>query len=42
MPIIRNLKKDFDEGRMDSLRSISFEDTGTKAPYVTNPEGSSP
>ena len=42
MPIIRNLKKDFDEGRMDSLRSISFEDTGTKAPYVTKPEGSSP
>ena len=42
MPIIRNLKKDFNEGRMDSLRSISFEDTGTKAPYVTKPEGSSP
>ena len=40
MPIIRNLKKDFDEGRMDSLRSISFEDTGTKAPYVTKPIGS--
>lgn len=34
MPIIRNLKKDFDEGRMDNLRSLSYEDRGAKAPYV--------
>ena len=40
MPIIRNLKKDFEEGRMDNLRSISFKDTGTEAPYVTKPIGS--
>jgi hypothetical protein len=40
MPIIRNLKKDFDEGRMDSLRSISYKETGTEAPYVSKPIGS--
>ena len=41
MPIIRNLRKDFDEGRMDNLRSLRYEDSGTKAPYVTKQEGSS-
>lgn len=41
MPIIRNLRKDFDEGRMDSLRSLKYEDSGVKAPYVTKQEGSS-
>lgn len=41
MAIIRNLKKDFDEGRMDGLRSISFNDTGTEAPYITKSAGSS-
>ena len=40
MPIIRNLKKDFDEGRMDTLRSLQYEDSGIKAPYVTKQEGS--
>lgn len=40
MPIIRNLKKDFDEGRMDNLRSLQYEDSGIKAPYVTKQEGS--
>ena len=40
MPIIRNLKKDFDEGRMDNLRSLRYEDSGTQAPYVIKPEGS--
>ena len=41
MPIIRNLRKDFDEGRMDNLRSQTYEGRGTKSPYVskdiTNP-----
>ena len=41
MPIIRNLKKDFDEGRMDKLRSLTYEERGTKAPYITKSEGSS-
>ena len=41
MPIIRNLRKDFDEGRMDKLRSLKYEDWETKAPYVTKQEGSS-
>lgn len=41
MPIIRNLRKDFDEGRMDNLRSLRYEDSGIKAPYITKPEGSS-
>jgi len=40
MPIIRNLKKDFDEGRMDSLRSVTYRETGTEAPYVTKNIGS--
>ena len=40
MPIIRNLKKDFEEGRMDDLRSVSYKETGTEAPYVTKPIGS--
>lgn len=40
MPIIRNLKKDFDEGRMDNLRSLQYEDSGIKAPYITKQEGS--
>jgi len=40
MPIIRNLRKDFDEGRMDNLRSLQYEDSGIKAPYVTKQEGS--
>lgn len=40
MPIIRNLRKDFDEGRMDSLRSLKYEDSGVKAPYVPKPIGS--
>ena len=40
MPIIRNLRKDFDEGRMDNLRSIDYEESGTQAPYVTKPIGS--
>jgi hypothetical protein len=35
MPIIRNLRKDLNEGRMDNLRSISYEETGTKSPFVT-------
>jgi hypothetical protein len=41
MPIIRNLKKDFEEGRMDNLRSVSYKETGTEAPYVSKPIGSS-
>ena len=41
MSIIRNLRKDFDEGRMDNLRSLRYEDSGIKAPYVTKQEGSS-
>ena len=41
MPIIRNLKKDFEEGRMDKLRSVSYKDTGTEAPYVAKSIGSS-
>jgi len=41
MPIIRNLRKDFEEGRMDDLRSLTFEERGTKSPYVTKPEGAS-
>lgn len=40
MPIIRNLKKDFEEGRMDNLRSVSYKETGTEAPYVSKPIGS--
>jgi len=40
MPIIRNLRKDFDEGRMDNLRSIDYEESGTQAPYVTKTIGS--
>ena len=40
MPIIRNLRKDFDEGRMDNLRSLRYEDSGIQAPYVTKSEGS--
>ena len=40
MPIIRNLRKDFEEGRMDNLRSLRYEDSGIQAPYVTKPEGS--
>jgi len=39
MPIIRDLRKDFDEGRMDKLRSLKYEDSGTKAPYVTKQKG---
>ena len=38
MPIIRNLRKDFDEGRMDKLRSLTYEERGTKAPYVVKSE----
>ena len=41
MPIIRNLRKDFEEGRMDNLRSIDYEESGTQSPYVTKTEGSS-
>jgi hypothetical protein len=41
MPIIRNLRKDFDEGRMDALRTISYEERGANSPYVTKSEGSS-
>ena len=41
MPIIRNLRKDFEEGRMDNLRSIDYEESGTQPPYVTKTEGSS-
>ena len=41
MPIIRNLKKDFEEGRMDNLRSVSYKETGTEAPYVPKSIGSS-
>ena len=33
--------RDFNDGRMDNLRSISYSETGTQAPYVTKPEGSS-
>jgi hypothetical protein len=40
MPIIRNLRKDFDEGRMDNLRSVDYEESGTQAPYVTKSIGS--
>ena len=40
MPIIRNLRKDFDEGRMDNLRSQTYEGRGTKSPYVTKSQGS--
>lgn len=40
MPIIRNLRKDFEEGRMDSLRSLNYAERGTQAPYVVKPEGS--
>ena len=40
MSIIRNLKKDFEEGRMDNLRSVSYGETGTRAPYVPKPIGS--
>ena len=35
MPIIRNLGKDFNEGLMDNLRTISYEETGTQSPFVT-------
>jgi len=35
MPIIRNLRKDFEEGRMDSLRSITYEESGTQTPFVS-------
>ena len=45
MPIIRNLRKDFDEGRMDNLRSLTYEERGTQGPYVkkdiNNPPSSS-
>ena len=34
MPIIRNLRKDFDEGRMDNLRSLTYQERGTQGPYV--------
>ena len=42
MPIIRNLRKDFEEGRMDALRSISYEESGTRAPYVTKDPNNPP
>ena len=35
MPIIRNLGKDFNEGLMDNLRTISYEETGVQSPFVT-------
>ena len=35
MGIIRNLRKDFEEGLMDNLRSITYEETGTNSPFVT-------
>ena len=35
MPIIRNLRKDLNEGRMDNLRSISYEETGVQSPFVS-------
>ena len=45
MPIIRNLRKDFDEGRMDNLCSLTYEERGTQDPYVkkdiNNPPSSS-
>ena len=45
MPIIRNLRKDFDEGRMDNLRSLTYQERGTQDPYVkkdiNNPPSSS-
>ena len=35
MGIIRNLRKDFEEGLMDNLRSVTYEETGTNSPFVT-------
>ena len=28
--------RDFNDGRMEALRSISYSETGTETPYVTN------
>jgi len=35
MPIIRNLKEDFLEGRMDNLRTVTYAESGTQDPFVT-------
>ncbi len=35
MPIIRNLSRDLNEGRMDNLRTLTYEETGTQSPFVT-------
>jgi len=35
MPIIRNLRKDLNEGRMDELRSVTYAETGVQSPFVT-------
>jgi len=35
MGIIRNLRKDFDEGRMDDLRTVTYAESGTQDPFVT-------
>jgi len=35
MGIIRDLREDFNTGLMDNLRSITYDETGTKSPFVT-------
>jgi len=35
MGIIRDLREDFNAGLMDNLRSITYDETGTKSPFVT-------
>ena len=35
MPIIRNLSRDLNEGRMDNLRTLTYEESGTQSPFVT-------